>query len=284
MTKHTKELIDYEERLNRVTSFIYDHLDDDIDLDRLAAVACLSPFHWHRVYHALHGETLAVTVKRLRLHRAAGFLAQTAMPIGEIATRSRYASVSSFTRAFSEAYGMPPAEYRQNGTHARFRASAAEASPEAFGLAIKTVPAVAAVGVDHVGYYMQIGRAFDQLYAWLGARALLRPGMRSLAVYFDDPFAVDEERLRSRACVVDAEPCVLEPPLRSTEIRGGRYAVLRHQGPYATMRAAYQWLYGTWLPRSGEEAADAPIFEEYLNSPRDTAPADLLTDICLPLA
>ena len=284
MTKHTKELIDYEERLNRVTSFIYDHLDDDIDLDRLAAVACLSPFHWHRVYHALHGETLAVTVKRLRLHRAAGFLAQTAMPIGEIATRSRYASLSSFTRAFSEAYGMPPAEYRQNGTHARFRASAAEASPEAFGLAIKTVPAVAAVGVDHVGSYMQISRAFDQLYAWLGARALLRPGMRSLAVYFDDPFAVDEERLRSRACVVDAEPCVLEPPLRSTEIRGGRYAVLRHQGPYATMRAAYQWLYGTWLPRSGEEAADAPIFEEYLNSPRDTAPADLLTDICLPLA
>lgn len=284
MTKHTKELIDYEERLNRVTSFIYDHLDDDIDLDRLAAVACLSPFHWHRVYHALHGETLAVTVKRLRLHRAAGFLAQTAMPIGEIATRSRYASLSSFTRAFSEAYGMPPAEYRQNGTHARFRASAAEASPEAFGLAIKTVPAVAAVGVDHVGSYMQIGRAFDQLYAWLGARALLRPGMRSLAVYFDDPFAVDEERLRSRACVVDAEPCVLEPPLRGTEIRGGRYAVLRHQGPYATMRAAYQWLYGTWLPRSGEEAADAPIFEEYLNSPRDTAPADLLTDICLPLA
>jgi AraC family transcriptional regulator len=50
------------------------------------------------------------------------------------------------------------------------------------------------------------------------------------------------------------------------------------------MQAAYQWLYGTWLVQSGEEPADAPVFEEYLNSPRDTAPADLLSDIYLPLA
>lgn len=50
------------------------------------------------------------------------------------------------------------------------------------------------------------------------------------------------------------------------------------------MRAGYQWLYGEWLVRSGLEPADAPVFEEYLNNPRDTAPSDLLTDIYLPLA
>ena len=50
------------------------------------------------------------------------------------------------------------------------------------------------------------------------------------------------------------------------------------------MRAAYQWLYGDWLLRSGREPADAPVFEEYLNSPRDTAPTELLSDIYLPLS
>ena len=40
----------------------------------------------------------------------------------------------------------------------------------------------------------------------------------------------------------------------------------------------------SWLVQSGREAADAPVFEEYLNSPKDTAPADLVTEICLPLA
>ena len=49
------------------------------------------------------------------------------------------------------------------------------------------------------------------------------------------------------------------------------------------MRAAYEWLYGTWLVQSGREAADAPVFEEYLNSPKTTAPAKLVTEICLPL-
>ena len=54
------ERIDYNDRLNRVTAYIYDHLDDEIDLNRLAEVACLSPYHWHRVYHALHGETIEI--------------------------------------------------------------------------------------------------------------------------------------------------------------------------------------------------------------------------------
>ena len=49
------------------------------------------------------------------------------------------------------------------------------------------------------------------------------------------------------------------------------------------MRSAYQWLYGQWLVQSGREVADSPVFEGYLNNPRDTAPEQLLPDIYLPL-
>lgn len=69
----------------------------------------------------------------------------------------------------------------------------------------------------------------------------------------------------------------------SKAIAGGEHAVLRHKGPYSDLHVAYNWLYGTWLPQSGREVAAAPVFEEYLNNPRDTAPAELLTEICLPL-
>lgn len=75
-----------------------------------------------------------------------------------------------------------------------------------------------------------------------------------------------------------------QPPLEPFTLGGGLCAVLRHQGPYATMRAAYQWLYGQWLVQSGCEAADSPVFEEHLNNPRDTPTAQLLSDIYLPLA
>ncbi len=66
-------------------------------------------------------------------------------------------------------------------------------------------------------------------------------------------------------------------------IAGGVCTVLRYRGPYAGMRAAYHWLYGTWVMEAGYEVADAPLVEEYLNSPVDTAPGDLLIDIRTPL-
>ena len=67
------------------------------------------------------------------------------------------------------------------------------------------------------------------------------------------------------------------------EIRGGRDAVTLHVGPYAEHERPYRWLYGTWLEQSGEEAADAPCVEEYLNDTRTVPPTDLRTEIWLPL-
>ncbi len=273
----------YRERLDRVTAHVYDHLDEDLDLNRLADIACLSPYHWHRVYHATHGETIAATVKRLRLHRAAGYLAQTGMTIPEIAKRSGYPNVASFNRIFSAAYGMPPAQYRRSGDHAKFRPPQQEAVAGGFDVAIRELPDLKTLAVAHAGSYMQIGKAFDTLYGWLGERNLLQPGLRSIGMYLDDPSAVAEDRLRSRACVTLAGAIAVAAPVVQVDILGGPYAVLRHVGPYASMKAAYQWLYGDWLLRTGKEAADAPALEEYLNSPRDTAPADLVTDIWLPL-
>jgi AraC family transcriptional regulator len=117
----------------------------------------------------------------------------------------------------------------------------------------------------------------------LGARNLLGPGLRMIGIYYDDPASVVEADLRSRAAIVASSPLPIEAPLEPVTIVGGEYAVLRHKGPYADMRGAYDWLYGTWLPQSGREPADAPCIEEYLDNPRDTAPADLLSEICLPL-
>ena len=111
----------YETRLGRVLDHIYDHLDEPLDIDRLAEIACMSPYHWHRIFQAMYGETVAMTVRRLRLHRAAGYLANGSMPIGEIAERSGYSSLQSFSRTFRAVFGIPPAQYRKQGTHSRFR-------------------------------------------------------------------------------------------------------------------------------------------------------------------
>lgn len=80
----------YEKRLLRVSAYIYEHLEEDLDLDRLSEIACLSAHHWHRVYRAVHNETLAATVRRLRLHRAAGDLVRSECSVRDIAARWGY--------------------------------------------------------------------------------------------------------------------------------------------------------------------------------------------------
>jgi len=55
-----------------------------------------------------------------------------------------------------------------------------------------------------------------------------------------------------------------------------------HVGPYAELERVYRWLYGTWLAQSGEEPADAPTIEAYLNDARVVPPTGLRTEIWLP--
>jgi AraC family transcriptional regulator len=273
----------YEGRLDRMVDFIYDHLDEEVTVERLAEVACLSPYHWHRIYTALRGETIAATVKRLRLQRAAERLANSDAPIKDIARRAGYSALESFGRAFKKAYQKSPADYRAHGSHAKFKAANVAKDTRCFDVAIERLPAIRCASVAHRGSYMQIDKAMGKLFSNLGTQNLLTPESRMIGVFIDDPDLVPESELRSLACSPIAEQAELAAPLEVSSLKGGAYAKLRYQGPYADMKDAYRWLFGVWLPDSGYEAANAPAFEAYLNNPQQVPPTELLTDIHLPL-
>ncbi|GAA0775267.1 AraC family transcriptional regulator [Roseibium denhamense] len=277
----------YLRRFERVIEYIYDHLDEDIDLNTLAEVAALSPWHWHRVWQSLYGESIFSMVKRLRLHRAASDLAYTARPVSEIARRAGYSSSEAFGRSFKTAYRQSPSQYRVSRMRPNDDLNALitwKGHTDMYEVSIRDLPAERIASLPHKGSYMEIGRAFETLVGILVSRGLVAQILGMKAYYFSDPTHVAEEDLRSCAGAVVAEGFPIEAPLEAYESRGGRYAVLTHVGPYAELKAAYDWLYGHWLPQSGQTPADAPCIENYLNNPRDTAPSDLLTEVCLPLA
>jgi AraC family transcriptional regulator len=275
----------YLQRFQKVIDHIYDHLDEALDLNQLADIACVSPYHWHRIYSGMVGETIAATIKRLRLHHAAGLLINSDQSINQIADQSGYTSLQSFTRAFSETYGLPPAKYRSNGSHQIFKVQAENRNDTMMDVTLKNIDAIDVLAIPHTGSYMSIGNAFEKLFGWLGMKGLINSEMKSYGIYFSDPDSIPEAELQSAACaqVTAGSDLELSYGIERKTIAAGEYAVLRHKGPYADMRSAYQWLYGTWLPASGREVADQPCFEDYLNNPREVAPADLLTDIYLPL-
>ncbi|GES48544.1 AraC family transcriptional regulator [Rhizobium sp. NBRC 114257] len=273
----------YETRLRRVSAYIHEHLDDELDMEKLAEIACMSSYHWHRIYRAIYGETAAASVKRLRLHRAAGDLVNTRLSVSDIAKRSGYPNLQSFNRIFRSVYGMPPARYRNEGSHTIFEPSTQGRITVMFDVTLRTISRMSLIGVAHRGSYMQIGQAFETLFGTIFARGLAAPDMRMVGIYLDDPDAVEAEKLRSYACVTAGESVTVEAPLERRSLDGGEYAVLRHKGPYANMHRAYQWLYAQWLPASGRQLRDTVMFEEYINNPRDVPPTELLTDIYMPL-
>jgi AraC family transcriptional regulator len=273
----------YHDRFNRVLDYVYAHLEDDVSIDRLAEIACLSPYHWSRIYSAMYGETIAATIRRLRLQRAADRLANTDLEISTIAARAGYSSTDTFGRAFTNMFSAAPAAYRNKGSHAAFKAANEVGDATGFPVVIERVPERRCAGIDHIGSYMEIDHAMRRLFTELSACHALPAQPAMVGVFFDDPDLRPTKELRSRACLAVANSVTIDAPLVETVLRGGQYAKLSYTGPYAAMRDAYRWLLGMWLPASGYIPDCAPIFEAYLNDPREVPQNELRTDIHLPL-
>ncbi len=281
----TGKLAEYEARLLRVLAHIHDHVDGDLSLDALAEVACMSRFHWHRVFLAMTGETLADAVRRIRLLRAANALVREDRPIEEIAARYGYSGPASFSRAFRAALGVAPGEFREQRVQRMAELRNNPGAQPMFPVTIKDLHPCQAAGVLHVGPYADIPRAFQQLGGILAARNLFTQAQGLFAIYHDAPGSKPDAELRAHVAVIVGAAFPLSVPgLEYFDLMGGRHAVLEHTGPYATLAGAYDWLYGVWLPQSGEEPRAAPPIELYVNDPRTTPPNDLRTDIRLPLA
>jgi AraC family transcriptional regulator len=272
-----------EWRILRVLDHIHDHPAGDLSLDLPADVAALGRFHWHRQFRAVTGKTVAQAVRRIRLHRASAAPVQPDQPVPAIARAVGHDSLDSFARAFRDAYGMTAAAFRRWGELRPFNPHQPAEGPLMHPVTIRTDPARRLAAVPHRGPYPEIGRAFEELSASMATRGLFAHAGAMAAVFYDDPSVVAAADLRCHAGFVIIGDAPLAPPLEELTLSAGRVAVPAHTGPYAGLPAAYDQLFAAWLPGSRETAADRPMFEVYLSSPMDTAPADLVTEVCLPL-
>lgn len=274
----------YEKRLLRVIDHIHANPAGDLSLDALADVAALSRFHFHRIFRTMTGETVAEAVRRVRMHRAAGWLVHTRDPVAAIATRVGYPGEKSLARAFAAHYGRTPAAFRKQGEALSPLRLHQRKGQQMFDVEIRREPARRLAAVPHRGPYIEIGRSFEKLGTILSGRGLADRMQGMVGVYYDDPGSVAAKDLQSHAGAVLPDGMALPEGLEEVTLAPGRFAVLRFKGHYAGLQSAYDYLFGPWLAGSGEELRDAPAIEVYLNTPADTAPDDLLTEVCLPIA
>jgi AraC family transcriptional regulator len=272
-----------EKRLLRVLDHIHDNPEGDLSLDALSDVAAMSRFHWHRVFRAMTGETLAQAVRRVRMHRASYHLVMTDLPIATIAANMGMPNLASFKRTFTDHFAMSPSAFRKRGELRPYVRTERLEITLMHPVSVQTNGPMRLAAVAHKGPYFEISRAFQKLSAVMGTRNLFPKAGRMVGIFYDDPQSVPWPDLRSHAAFEITGEVDLSKPLEEVTLPAGRHAVMTYRGPYAGLPAAYDQLFGAWLPSSGEEPADTPSFEVYLNSPMDTAPEDLVTELHLPL-
>jgi AraC family transcriptional regulator len=284
---------DYHERIIRALVHIQQHLDEELGLEQLSAVANFSRFHFHRVFHGLMGESLGQHIRRLRLERAAKQLKHGSQPVVQVALQAGFETHEAFTRAFKAMFETSPSDYRAahkplpespSGTHFD---DVKGFHPPNYGdplqVDVKEIAPMKVVFLRHVGPYSEVGATWSRLMSWAGPRGLLGPGMMTIGIVYDDPAVTPADKIRYDACLVIRREVKPEGQFGVMELPGGPHAVATHRGPYETLSETYKRIYGEWLPKSGYELSNSPAFEQYLNSPQFTKPEDLVTVIHVPI-
>ncbi|VTS04478.1 AraC family transcriptional regulator [Tuwongella immobilis] len=262
----------YQQKVSTVTGWIESHLDDALEPMELAKLAHVSPFHFHRIFRGVTGESIAGYTRRLRLERAAKRLRDTQASVTDLAFQSGYNSHEAFTRAFRDHFGVPPSAYRNESG----RGFDPIDRPD--GVTIERFEAIPVVKMRHIGPYEQSGTTFPQLFGWAVSQGI-QPLDTVLGICWDDPEICPVERLRFDACLGSTFQPAPGAPVQSGIIPAGRYAKLLHRGPYDTLQESYLALVGGWVPTTEYELADEACIEIYFNDPAQTPPEELLTEI-----
>ncbi|HON78363.1 MAG TPA: AraC family transcriptional regulator [Spirochaetota bacterium] len=312
---------EYVSRINRVIDYIENHLDEPMTLDILAGVAHFSPYHFHRIFSSMVGEPLYKFIQRLRLEKAATLLIVNGNdPVTRIAYDCGFSNSSAFARAFREHFGVSAGQWRrmnsgpiskmctedrkisttdskmwkEQGGNAPYNddstitSSWRSAMHTQLSVTVKDMPEMHVAYIRHIGPYKGDGDLFEDLFEricrWAGPRGLLRfPETQFLAVYHDNPDITAEEKLRISICLTVPAGTATEGEIGSMIIPGGKYAAARFELATDEYEAAWNAVYGEWLPESGYQPDDRLPFELYINDPKEHPEGKCIVDIFVPV-
>jgi AraC family transcriptional regulator len=296
MKANRSELV-YLSRINRVIDYVSAHLADPLSLEQLARLAHFSPFHFHRIFHSIVGEPLHAFIRRLRLERAVSEMAHGPKgKLTDIALRSGFGSSSDFSRAFRQAYGFPPRNYSRERfletskirqdlwANARYHVArlARARNPDRFRVRLVDRPALPIAYIRVIGGFNaeKILAGFHRLMDW-GRQRELVPGATLIGMSQDNPEITPMAKYRYDWCLVLPDTGTRDGNLGV--IPANRFAVLHCRGDIHKVDRAWQYLFHTWLPRSGYQPTQQPALEVFRAHPLEIGWSTFDIDCSVPV-
>jgi len=289
MGKNRDREDDYVMRLNAVTKYIDEHLDEDLDLKKLAAISNFSEYHFHRIFKEYHNEPLAEYISRNRVERAAYLLGYTNSSIKDIAYKVGFEFPSSLSKAFRQLYKVTPSEYRINKTISNTQKTirqkvitSVQAITHSGFVVLKNINVIYTrlMGLYSLSKYLEV---WQRLIKYAGEQNAVTSPSDFIIMYHNDIDLTEASKLRSDVCITIDKAIPAKGKIGVKEIIGGKYAVFNYQGPFAGHTELYNTIFKKWELNDRYELRELPIFEKYVNNPMKTKPGQLRTEIFLPV-
>lgn len=271
--KNTESVRLYTERIHQAIDYISEHISEEINLEKLASVACFSPFHFHRIFSAITGETPREYIERIKLEQAANLLfVLKNKTIEDIAFCCGFKSLSSFSRAFKKFYGVPPVKFLEKHRHDFHSLNVApelrtrKENPADLSLVhIKKIPAFHLIYAQTIeGYRTGIPKAWAKVSDYARVHNLWNDPPCLIGLPYNNPGITPYEKCRYRACIpVNENITIGKGDVKLLNLEPATCAVYHFKGRREDITAAYAFLYGYWLIQSGYIPDEKPLIEIY---------------------
>jgi AraC family transcriptional regulator len=288
-------LQNYQTRMLRVVVYIDQHLDNDLDLEAVSGIAAFSKFHFHRQFTATFGLSVHRYVQLARMKRASHQLAYSDTPsVTDIAMDAGYDAPDAFARAFRQRFGQSPSSFRKSPDwapwlaafgpfdNARSKLMQTIFSPD--NVTIRDVSPTPVAIMEHRGAPATLGATIQRFIAWRKAAGLPPKTNPTFTVWRSERRPEQPADYSIDLCVGTDQSIEANGALiKAGEIPGGRCAVLRVVGNTDNLEPAALYLYRDWLPASGEEVRDFPIYCQRLSFFPEVPQHETVADLFLPL-
>ncbi len=288
-------LQNYHARMQRVLSYIDQHLDGDLDLETLSRVAAFSRFHFHRQFLATFELSVHRYVQLARMKRASHQLAyREDESVMDIAMDAGYEGPDAFARAFRQRFGQSPSLFRKSpdwkpwfealGPLDNARSKLMQKTFTYDDVTIREVPGTPVAIMEHRGDPATLGATIQRFIAWRKATGLPPETNPTFNVWRSERRPASPADYSVDLCVGTVRPISAnDEPIKAGEIPGGRCAVLRVVGHTDNLEPAALYLYREWLPASGEETREFPIYCQRLSFFPEVPEHETVAELFLPL-
>jgi len=291
----SKTQLEYVRRINNAIEFIERNLDDPIQLNDVAQASHFSPYHFHRLFHGLVGETVNEYILRKRMERSVKrLLYEPKLSITEVAESGGFSSSANFSKAFKLYFGVSPSKLRNPNTsenskigklyskygkvfnpkdlYSQFITNSGIFNPDKLKEILMNIK-VEEMQEQNIAYLSSpdgyeldsVFSTWEKVLQWGENKGLDTQLDKRFAICHDNPSITPENKCRYDAAIVVKSDVEIIFPYGRSSIPAGKYAVAYFKDEAAKINHFMIELCSHWFPSSGFEPDNYPVLFNYLN-------------------